>query len=139
MQFEDILVELPDVLALGHPLQILLQLHQLVVLPTIIGQNGNPVLQLEDVRIRRIVDQRHTTQIPIHNPQILRIDVLMDLDAVLPIQPMLDELSVWVDLVKHHIRVGFMACCEGNDLIVFCHPFEETDCVGTDRYVGLGC
>ena len=52
---------------------------------------------------------------------------------------MLDELSVWVDLVKHHVRVGFMAGCEGNYLVVFCHSFEETNCVGTDRYVGLGC
>ena len=85
MQLEDILVELPHILTLGHPFQILLQLHQLVVLPTIVRQNRNPVLQLEDVRIGSVVDQRHTTQIPVHNPQILRVDILMDLDAVLPI------------------------------------------------------
>ena len=56
MQLELHLVKLPHVLVLRHLLQIFLQLHQLVVLATVVRQNGNPVLQLENVGVWSIVN-----------------------------------------------------------------------------------
>jgi len=59
MQLELHLVELPHVLVLGHLLQILLQLHQLVVLAAVVRQDRYPVLQLENVGVRCIINQNY--------------------------------------------------------------------------------
>ena len=56
MKLEGLLIELPHILALRHIFQVLLKLHQLAILPSIVRQNGDSILKLEDIRIRRIVD-----------------------------------------------------------------------------------
>ena len=55
MELEGLLVELPHILALRHLFQVLLKPHQLAILPTIVRQNGDSVLKLEDIRVRRVV------------------------------------------------------------------------------------
>lgn len=85
MELEVLLVEFTHVLALGHLLEVLFQLHQLAILSRIIGQNGNAVFELEDIRVGRVIHQHHATQIPIYYAQVLSIDVLVDFYAVLPV------------------------------------------------------
>lgn len=96
MELERFLVELTNILALCHFLQILLELNQFVVLSTVVWQDGDPIFKLENIRVRRIVHQDHTIQISIYYPEILCVDILMDLNAVLAVETMLYVLSFWV-------------------------------------------
>ena len=43
-----------------------------------------------------------------------------------------------INLIKHHICVWLMTGSECDYFVVFCHPFEETDCIWPDCDVGLG-
>lgn len=62
----------------------------------------------------------------------------MDLNTISAVETVLHKLSVRIDLIQNHIRIGLVTCSESNDLEMFGHPFEETDGVGSDGDVGLG-
>lgn len=68
MKLEGLLIELPHILTLRHLLQVLLKLHQLVILSTVIRQNRDAVFQLEDIGIRSIVHQNHAGKISVDDP-----------------------------------------------------------------------
>ena len=55
VQFEFLIIKFTHVGAFRHLLKIFLQLSQLVVLPCVVWQDWDPVLKLEDVRVRRVV------------------------------------------------------------------------------------
>lgn len=62
----------------------------------------------------------------------------MDLDAVFAVETVSDVFAVGVQFVENDVRVALVAGCEGDDLELFRHSFEEADCVGTDADVGVG-
>lgn len=138
MELKILLVELTHILALGHLLEVLLQLDELAVLPRVVGQDGDAVFELEDVGVGSIVHQHHTAQIPIYYSQILRIDILMNLYTIFTVEPVLDILPLRVQLVKHDVSVGLVAGSEGDDLIELGHPLEEADSIRTNSNVGFG-
>lgn len=59
VQFEPSLIELTHILHLAHLLQVFLQLCQFVIFSGVVGQNRDPVLELEDVTVGSVVDQHH--------------------------------------------------------------------------------
>jgi hypothetical protein len=61
----------------------------------------------------------------------------MDFYAVFTVEAVFYEISVGVDLVEHHVGIGFVAGRESDYFIVFRHAFQKADCVGTDGYVSL--
>jgi hypothetical protein len=63
----------------------------------------------------------------------------MDFYAVFAIETMPYVLPFWVKLIEYYVCVGFVAGCKGDDFIVLCHSFEETDSVGSDSDVGVSC
>lgn len=90
MQLERPAVEVSHILSKHHPLQVLLQRHQLKVILTLVeGQNRNPVVNLVRIRVGCVVHQNHLTQRSIQDSQILDVHILGGLIAVLAIQSML--------------------------------------------------
>lgn len=49
---------------------------------------------------------------------------------MLPIQTVLDDLLVWVQLIEDCVGVSVMAGCENNDFEPFGHVLEEWDRIG---------
>lgn len=139
MELEGLLIELPNILTLRHLLQVLLKLHQLVILTTVIRQNRDAVLQLEYIGIWCIIHQHHAREISVDDPKVLCIDVLVYFHAVFAIETMLYVLPLWVQFIQHHVCVGLVAGSEGYDLVVFRHPLEETYGVWADGNEGLCC
>jgi hypothetical protein len=116
VQTESLLIDLPHIRTPRQQLQILFQLIQFAVLPRIVRQNGDPVLQLIDVAVRSIVHQHHVRHLPVYDPQVLRVDVLVDLYAVFAVEAMPDVLTVGVQLVEDDVCVALVAGCESNYL-----------------------
>ena len=62
----------------------------------------------------------------------------MNLETVVPVEPVLDELFVRINLVQNNICVGLMAGSESYDFKCFGHFFKEADGVRPDCDVGIG-
>lgn len=132
------LVKFPNVLALCDLLQILFQLWKLVVLSLVEWQDWNAVLQLENVRVRSVIDQNHLAQVSIDNSKVFRVNVGVDLETMIAVKSMFDELFVRVDFVQDHICVRLMTGRESDDFEGFGHLFQKTDRVWPDCDVRVG-
>lgn len=62
--------------------------------------NRNPVIDLISKRVDAVVDDDHVFEFAIaDDSQVLYVVAFWGLHAVLAIQPVLEELVVWVDVV----------------------------------------
>ena len=72
----------------------------------------------------RVVYDDHVLEFPIlEYSKILYVNVVRSLDAVLPVNPVLDEGFCWVDIVEDCIRVPFVTGSEYNNFEVFVNHF----------------
>lgn len=84
-----------------------------VVFVFIEGKNGHSVFELVEVGVGRVIYQQHVLQIAIfYYSQVLYVNSLFRLPAMRPKQAVTDELTFWVEVVKHHIRVAFVTGSE---------------------------
>ncbi len=116
MQLEDRTVDCSHILGHDQSHQVLFQLLQLVVVGAlIVRQAWDAIVQLVGVGVGCIVDQHHAAQLPVQYPQVLHVDVLGGLVAVLPVHAVVDVLVVGVQVVDHHISVARVAGSEDYD------------------------
>ena len=52
---------------------------------------------------------------------------------MLPIESVLDELVIWVELVDNPVRIVLHTCSEDHDLIVLRHLLEELEAIRPDQ------
>lgn len=92
-QFEDLLVHLPDIGDPDQPFDVGLEGFELeVVLPLVVGDHGDTVLELEGVGVSSIVDQDHITLFPVYYPKVLYVHPLRGQETMLPVETVLDDL-----------------------------------------------
>lgn len=126
MEFKCFFIELPNILTFHKLLQIFLQLRKLVILTGIVRQYRNTILQLENVGVRRIIHQHHAGQITINYSQIFGKDILMNLNAIFAIESMSNQLSIWINLIQHNIRITLMTGSKCNNLKMLGHSLQKT-------------
>jgi hypothetical protein len=72
----------------------------------------------------RVVYDDHVLEVSIlEYSEILYVNIVRGLDAVLPVNPVLDEGFCWVDIVEDCIRVPFVTGSEYNNFEVFVNHF----------------
>jgi len=81
-------------------------------------QDGDTVAQLASKRVHGVVHNNkifHVTTL--EYSQVFYVHVVCCRHAVLPIEPVLDEFTGGIHIVKNHISVVFVACREDDDLV----------------------
>lgn len=69
--------------------------------------------------------------------EVLCVDVLLEADAVLAVETVLDELVLEVEFVENCVSIGAFTGSKGNYLEVLSSSFEETEGVWPDRHIPL--
>jgi hypothetical protein len=106
----------------------------LVVFVLVEGKNGHSVFELVEVGVGRVVYEQHVLQMAIlYYSQVLYVHPLFRLPAMRPKQAVTDELTLWVEVVEHYIRVAFVTGSEYDDFALKRQLFEEFD--GKGAYV----
>lgn len=57
--------------------------------------------------------------------------------AVLPIEPMLKQLLIRIQVVKHHIRIAAVTRRKQDQLKLFVQVLQESQCIGSDVNTSL--
>jgi len=117
---EGLLVLFAHIFTLSQAIEIVDQVHEFFILLVIVeGDYWNAIVQLVPKRIHCIVDDDQVFHGTIGDyPQVLDVDPFFSSYAMVPIQSVLYQLSLWIEQVKHHIGIGFVAGSEDNHLIV---------------------
>ena len=130
-------VEGSDVGLLPHLLEVLFEGEQLGVLAAEVGKNGDAVVALVEVGDGRVVYQHHVGERTIDDADVLRVDVVLEADAVLAVEAVLDEFVLEIELIEDGVGVGALTSSEGNDLEVLGSSLEEAKGVRSNRNVSL--
>ena len=102
-------------------------LQLVVVLPLEVGQDGDPVIELEGVGVGSIVDQDHILHGPVQYPQVLNEVTFLGDEAVLPVKAVLDELPLWVQVVQDLVGIAGVACSEDHDFVPVLQALQQLD------------
>ena len=87
------------------------------------GRNRHAIVQVESEGDYAVINQDDVSRVSIrYDPQIFHIDtdIVGDLDAVVPVEAVLDDLSFFVQVVQNCISVTLLTCCEDCDFVEFC-------------------
>ena len=91
VQLKSFPVLLPHIPTKQQRLQIALQEPEFVVFfPTVVGDDRNPIIPLKLVGVGEVVHQHHILQSPVQNPQVLHVEIVLQVDAILPVESVLN-------------------------------------------------
>lgn len=100
MQLERLFVDLPNILSTSQPQQVGLQGLELEIVTTVVvRENWDSVLKLENIGIGCVVYQHHLVKSPVYYSEVFDVHLFVCFEAVLPVEPVLDELVLGVDIV----------------------------------------
>ena len=133
MELKGLPILLPDVNA-DQLLQVTAQFNEFVVFFVVIVRNdGHSILNLISIWIASIVDEDYVLQIPtLENPKIFDEYFFLWLDTVISEKSMVDQLVIWVEVVKYNIGIAPMWRCENHHLKNLGHFFKDFFRVGPD-------
>lgn len=87
-----------------------------------VGKNGHSVVQLVGIGVGRIIDKQHILHISAQNSEILDEVALVREMAMLPIETVMDEIPLGVEIVQYLVGIAGLAGGEDDDLIL---PFQK--------------
>ena len=94
--------------------------HLFVRLLVVKRYNRNPVIDLISKRVDTVVNNDHVFEFAIaDDSQVLHVVAFGGLHAVLAVQPVLEELVVWVDIVQDGVCICLMGRCKHDHLEFF--------------------
>lgn len=121
-------------LILYECLDILYQVNQFVVLFVVVERNNRyTVLQLEVVRVGSVVDQKNCLEVTVfQDTQVLYVDALLRLPAMVAEQPVRNVLLIRVEVVQHHISIALVTCRKHYDLAELRQLFQQLHSMRSD-------
>jgi hypothetical protein len=121
LQLESLAVLLADVLALAETIKVVDEVLQLLVTLVIVeGYYRDTIVQLVPEGVHSVVDDDQVLELSVlDDAQVLDVDALLCTDAVVPVQPILNQLVLGVEQVQHHIRVCLVRGSEHYYLVAF--------------------
>ena len=125
MQLKVRLIDSSHVFLLLQAGQIALQCRQLEVLAVVEGQDRDSVAELQAKRASRVVNQNNIAQLSVDPRKVFHVQAV-EVDAVFAVQPVMEELFLWVDLVENSISIVLVARSEDHDLPLFADLLEES-------------
>ena len=94
--------------------------HLLVGLFVVEGDNGDAIVDLIGERVHAVVYDHHVFHSSVGNDsQVFDVVALRRLNAVLPVQSILEQLILRVNVVQYGISVGLVRRCEHDHLELF--------------------
>ena len=124
-QFEGFADVDPDVRRCGGVLEEGVEEQQFLVVLLVadVGVDGHAIIQVKGEGEDRVVHDAHVVAVTVENDvQVLDVK-LLQLDAVLAVQPLLEDLVVPVDVVQDLVSVLLFARREHDDFVPLSKPF----------------
>lgn len=110
---------LPHVVTVEETQDVLSQVDKLLVVWIVeIRDNRHSIIQLEPEGEDRVVDEDDVLELAVPNDsQIFDKYAFISLEAVIPIQPEVNQRTIRIDQVDNSISIFLVACSENADLI----------------------
>ena len=109
------------VLALGQTIQVENEMQHLLIRRLMIEWNNrDAVVDLVGEGVHRIIYYDHVLHLSVcDDAEVLNVVAFRRLHTMLPIQPILEQLILWVDIVQNRICISLVRRGEDNHLKLF--------------------
>ena len=121
VQLEGLPVLASNVIDFGEAIEIVDEMQHLLVGLVLVERNDrDPIVDLEGEAVDRVVDDDHILEVPLvfEDPHVFYVVAFFSQEAVVPVEPCLDQLKVWIDVVQDSVCVCLVACSEHDYLEV---------------------
>ena len=127
-------VLVPDVVNSSQASQVVNQVkHFFISFIIVKWDDGDSIVYLECETINGVVYDNNIFQVSVSkNSQVFDVIPLLSQEAVLSVQPCLEILFLWVDIIKDSISVNLMGGCKYNNLEMFVSFFKALHDVRPD-------
>ena len=106
-------------------MKVVLQRRQLIIFTLVIGKNGNAIIKLHRVRIRRVIHENNSRGISIQPRKIFDEQLRSQLSTVLTVESMVEEDSFRINLIQNCICVLLLARSKYNYFPSFSHFLQK--------------
>jgi len=108
-----------DVILVDQTAKVVAEVEELLI-PFLVreeGQDRDPIVDLEGEGEHRVVHQDQILQVPVcDHPQVLD-EAVVSLHTLVSVEPVLDELLLWVQVVQNSVRVLLVRGSEHHHLV----------------------
>ena len=113
MQLECFPILLADVLHLRQAVQVVKKVeHFLIRFVVVEWDDGDSVAYLVCKAEDGVVNYHNLREVLVEDAQIFDIVALGSMNAVLAVQPLLEQLFLWINVVEDRVGVHLIASCE---------------------------
>lgn len=134
VKLEGLLINLTYIVDFLDHVQITLKGFQFIVLSFVVGKDWNSILQLKCIRVRCIVNQHNIRETSIYYSQIFYMHLVFKNPAVLSIEPVLEYLPIFIQLVENCVSIFLLTGCKNYNFKLLRHILQESYSIRPDIY-----